>query len=228
MQGFGSTSGSIVQVQTTKRHISPQVIGSTAADLPQLRKAETLVRRTLRVADLMKITSAFCDVHTTAPLVPATVEMVSVVGDHNVWETAKCSDPACSRNFTRTDGYFDCMVGQPPNVADRSYKPRCGWNHEVEFMVLTEIDGELKWACPAEDCDHTLPFRIYTKSKCPYENCGKPTSHTFEVAKLKKVIDRKAVSLYCYHCDRSWIAGDMETGNLAKFLGELCPQGVVS
>lgn len=174
----------------------------------------------------MKVTSAFCDVHTTVPLMPATVELLSVVGDHNTWQTAKCSVPTCSRNFTRTDGYFDCVVGQAPSVADRRYKPRCGWNHEVECMVLTEIAEELRWACPAEECGITLSFRVHIRSQCPYEDCRKPTSHTFETVKLKQMLDRNVVSLYCVNCDRSWVAGETEQDNLAKFVNECCPQGV--
>jgi hypothetical protein len=175
---------------------------------------------------IMNITSAFCDVHTMVPLAPATIKLLSSCGDRNSWKTAKCSDPTCSRHYTRDDGYFDSVVGKHPEIGDRRYKPRCGWNHEVECMVLTEIDGDLRWACPAEHCDHTLPFRIHFQSQCPHENCAKSTSHTFETAKLKKMLDRKTVDLYCFYCDRSWDVSKAEQTNLGKFIEEFCPNGV--
>ena len=176
----------------------------------------------------MKITSAFCDVHTTFPLTSATIEFLSPWPDRHLLETARCSDPNCSRHYTRDHGYFNFVVGQQLNIGDRHYKPRCGSNHEAECMVLTEVHGNLRWACPAEDCDHTLPFRIPVQSQCPHAGCGKHTSHTFETAKLKLMLDSKALDFYCFYCDRSWKASETEQVNLGKLIEESRLQGVAS
>ena len=44
------------------------------------------------------------------------------------------------------------------NLGDIPRKPRCGLNHEVEYMVLTKIDDILTWACPVEGCQVTKRF----------------------------------------------------------------------
>jgi hypothetical protein len=171
----------------------------------------------------MKITSAFCDVHTTVPMAAAVIELLSPMGDRNTLHTVRCSDPTCHRNYTQADGYFDSVVGCSPDFGDPGQKLRCGLNHEVEYMVLTEIGGELMWACPVQGCDKTLPFKFLEQSNCPYEDCGKPAPHTFETAKLKTMLDRRDVELYCIYCDRTWKASEVERNNLAKFLGEKMP-----
>jgi hypothetical protein len=96
----------------------------------------------------MRVTAALCDIHPTITLVPATIEILSPLGDRNMMDTFCCSLPSCHRNYTRNFGYFDFVVRQYLDLADLGTKPRCGWNHHVEYMVLTEIDGVLTWACP--------------------------------------------------------------------------------
>jgi hypothetical protein len=107
----------------------------------------------------MKITTAYCDVHTTVNLVQATIETLSPLGDRNTIHASSCSLPSWHRAYTRQFGYFECATGQSPDFGDWSRKPRCGQNHHVEYMVLTEIDGTLTWACPDLNCTVTQPYQ---------------------------------------------------------------------
>jgi hypothetical protein len=105
----------------------------------------------------MKITSAFCDIHPTTPLAPATIETLSPLGDLNRMETFCCTFPSCNRNYAHHLGYFDFAIFQRPDFGDFGRKPKCGWNHNIEFMALTEIEGVLTWACPVHACKSTQP-----------------------------------------------------------------------
>jgi hypothetical protein len=112
--------------------------------------------KSLRVG--MKITRAFCDIHADLELELGVIETRSAMGDLNTFHTARCSNPMCLRVYTRDDGYFDAQVGKPFNFGDMGRKPRCGWNHHVEYMVLTKLDGVLTWACQVERCRAIKPY----------------------------------------------------------------------
>jgi hypothetical protein len=106
----------------------------------------------------MKITSAFCDLHPLNELAPAGIKTLSPVGDVNTLNTAGCTNPMCNRHYTRNLGYFDSAIRERLNLGDMERKNRCGLNHEVEYMVLTNIDNVLAWACPFEKCEVTKPY----------------------------------------------------------------------
>lgn len=107
----------------------------------------------------MKISSAFCDLHPLYELKPAIIKDRSPSGDINLMRTARCcSHPACRRHYTRDFGYVDFVIGQHPDLGDMSRKPRCGQNHEVEYMIVTKTDGVLTWACPNDQCGATQPY----------------------------------------------------------------------
>lgn len=107
----------------------------------------------------MKISSAFCDHHPLYELKPATIQDLSASGDISLMHTARCcSHPACHRHCTRDFGYFDFVIGQHTDLNDMNRKPRCGQNHEVEYMMVTKIDGVLTWACLNDECGATQPY----------------------------------------------------------------------
>jgi hypothetical protein len=109
----------------------------------------------------MRITVAFCDLHYTSTLWQAEVEMISPSGVRTIVPTWACIAPGCHRHYRRdVFGYHRCADGENPQVGDYSVKPKCGWNHEVEFMVLTEIGGVKTWACPDEKCTRTQAFEM--------------------------------------------------------------------
>ena len=106
----------------------------------------------------MKVTSAFCDIHTDFELVPGGIKTLSPMGDVNTIDTARCTHPMCIRNYTRDFGYFDARIGESFMFGDMARKHRCGWNHHIEYMVLTKLDGFLTWACPVEKCRAIKPY----------------------------------------------------------------------
>src|SRR5665213_2209897 len=106
----------------------------------------------------MKINSPFCDRHPQHILRQAINKTLSPLGDLNTMHTAYCDLPDCRRHYTRNYGYFDMAVGEHPNFGDLSRKPRCGQNHFLEYMVVTESDGSLLWACPVDECNATQPY----------------------------------------------------------------------
>jgi hypothetical protein len=121
----------------------------------------------------MKISVAFCDEHPTSTLSQAETETISPLGDLNTVHTWACTVPGCNRHYRRhIFGYHRLALGEHPQVGDDSKKPKCGWNHEVEFMVLTKIGGILTWACPNEACDRTQPFdsKASTRNMTELEN----------------------------------------------------------
>ena len=100
----------------------------------------------------MKIVSGFCDIHPTSVLIPTTFETLSPFGDRNQMDTFRCSNPGCDRNYVHHLGYIDMPIGRRPDFGAFGAKLKCGWNHQIEYMALTEIDGELTWACPVHEC----------------------------------------------------------------------------
>jgi hypothetical protein len=106
----------------------------------------------------MKVTTAFCDIHTDVQLAPASILTRSSVGDINTFNTDRCTNPSCIRNYTREFGYFDALLGESFKFGDVGCKHRCGWNHPIEYMILTKLDGVLTWACPVEKCRAIKPY----------------------------------------------------------------------
>jgi hypothetical protein len=110
--------------------------------------------------DPMKITSGVCDIHPTIPLALARVTLLSPLGDVNHVERFCCTHPGCVRTYDSRQGYFDAPLNERPIIGDLASKPRCGWRHPLTFMVLTRMDGVLKWACPVHECTITEPQKL--------------------------------------------------------------------
>ena len=106
----------------------------------------------------MRISSRFCDLHPGCRLQPATNLNLSPLGDLNKIYTVRCPQPDCHRNYAPDFGYFDAAIGERPDFGDLSRKPRCGQNHSLACMVVTELDGSLLWACPVGECKTTQPY----------------------------------------------------------------------
>jgi aspartate carbamoyltransferase regulatory subunit len=63
--------------------------------------------------------------------------------------------------------------------------------------------------------------KITMVSKCPNPSCSnpdrsKPTELRFERRRLKEMLDRNDVKLWCHHCDHSRQLSPEEKANLAK------------
>jgi hypothetical protein len=101
----------------------------------------------------MKYDFALCDLHPQFTMVPTTIGLVSTYGDHNTLNADRCPRPACTRHYTADFGYFSSTIGHPMDLGEMSQKPRCYLNHEGQAMVLTLVDGSLKWICPFDGCN---------------------------------------------------------------------------
>jgi hypothetical protein len=98
---------------------------------------------------------AYCDLHPLFAMAPTTIGLLSACGDHSTFEAGRCTGPNCNRHYTPDFGYFYSEVGRLMDLGDMSQKPRCGCDHEFQAMVLTHVDGVLKWICPVAGC-HTM------------------------------------------------------------------------
>ena len=98
------------------------------------------------------IKKMLCDLHPHS--IMARAEHRSFLGEDWVRTVMhKCLFPGCLRNFTRTLGYHDAAKRRK-----RTETRQCSANHPAEFMVLTEIDNGVIWACPFENCRTQLPY----------------------------------------------------------------------
>lgn len=110
----------------------------------------------------MKVTDIRCDVHTDQVMRRATIKS---------WELAKglpssveititafgCGTSGCFRHYTFEHGYFPFESPDTLDFGDLLAKQRCGLNHDLYFMYVTEQKGKPVLACP--ECNLTRPIK---------------------------------------------------------------------
>lgn len=110
----------------------------------------------------MKLETAFCDVHPGQRLTQADFAIPSrktFIGE----KALRCSRAACSRCYHYDFGYFPFETSEEPDFGNLAAKPSCRIKHDLLYMLLTKINGELVYACFHPDCTSTLPYSLSKK-----------------------------------------------------------------
>jgi hypothetical protein len=106
----------------------------------------------------MEITTIVCSVHHSEDMIPTEFKNIFVFNDRNTRLGYSCMIPTCNVCFSQDLGYFrlhksNGKVELDPNLFCR----RCAKaDHDSKWLVLTRIDGTLKWACPDPRCNFSL------------------------------------------------------------------------
>lgn len=105
----------------------------------------------------MKIESAYCDLHPSDRLAQGALDLGRRYGLEEQ-QTLRCTHPNCNRTFHYDFGYFPAAKGVELDFGDLASKPKCRKGHDLLYMLLTRIDGELAYACFHPECTSTAPY----------------------------------------------------------------------
>ena len=105
----------------------------------------------------MKIEAAFCDLHPSQRLTetPFKIPSRSTFPDERA---LRCTGKSCTRHYHYDFGYFPMPDAEEPDFGNLAEKPSCKNKHDLLYMLLTRVDGELTYACFHPDCTVTKPF----------------------------------------------------------------------
>lgn len=106
----------------------------------------------------MKIDSAFCDVHPGQRLAETDFKIASRA-TYSDEKALRCTRPGCSRHYHYDFGYFPFSTPEQPDFGNLAEKPSCRLKHDLLYMLLTRIDGELVYACFHPECTSTAPYK---------------------------------------------------------------------
>ena len=104
----------------------------------------------------MTILSILCEQH-QEQMVPTEFKHVSALNSGNSYLGYSCSVPHCEVCFSNDHGYFR-LDSKSGTITPASYSRRCATGkHDLQWMILTNVDGRVVWACPDPQCDFTMP-----------------------------------------------------------------------
>ena len=110
----------------------------------------------------LKIEAVFCDLHPKKKLVEASFQIASR-RTYSDEKALRCTHAGCTRYYHYDFGYFPFTPGGEPEFGNLAAKPSCRIKHDLLYMLLTKINGELVYACFHPDCTSTLPYSLSKK-----------------------------------------------------------------
>ena len=105
----------------------------------------------------MKIESVLCDLHPGQRLVQTDFKIASRLTFPDE-KALRCTRPECSRYYHYDFGYFHYTLKEQPDFGNLAEKPSCRLKHDLLYMLLTKVDGEVMYACFHPESPTTKPY----------------------------------------------------------------------